>query len=534
MTRDPILSAGFSRPRRWTGVMTLLALGTVGLAAEPPAGPVITPSKATTHFTEPLDAAGYVDFVAAVNRELGRGVTPDENATIPLLQAMGPCERNLETVNQVLRALGAKPWSPGMPDFQSIGEVAPSAGIPHEKLNADSNATHRGAWTSADYPVIAASLAANAEPLALIAAAVQRPKYYRPLLPGKPDGLMITVLLSDVQSYREVARQLWSRALLHLGEGRPLEARQDLLTMHRLGRHVGSGGTLIEGLVGIAIDAVATSADTIWAAHPSVTADHIAEYRRLLTTLPPPADLVRATAVTERASCLDVVQAMARGRMSVVGEDLNSTLGFTDANAVPSGKWLDAGQLTKALMVFSVDWNVVMQTVNRQFDDLAHAAEQPDRRQRIALLESFDQQLKATQANSTTFKGVFTNLVGGSNSRGKTFGHVLAGMLIPAVKAAMTAQDRAAARSDLRQVMLALSEHQRREGAFPATLSALTPKYLDEVPRDVFSGQPFRYQTDGVSYRLYSLGQNGRDDDGQLNAQGADDILLSYPPPSQN
>jgi hypothetical protein len=532
MTRNPILSACFSRPRWWPGVMALLALGTVGLAAEPPAGAVITPSKATTHFTEPLDAAGYVDFAAAVNRELGRGVAPEENAAIPLLQAMGPCERNLETINQVLRELGAQPWSPGMPDFQSIGEVAPSVGVPHEKLMADASASQHAPWTSADYPVIAASLAANAEPLALIAAAVQRPKYYRPLLPGKPDGMMISILLSDVQSYREVARQLQSRAFLHLGEGRPLEARQDLLTMHRLGRHVGAGGTLIEGLVGIAMDAIATSTDNVWAAHPSVTADHIAEYRVLLTTLPPRADLVRATNLVERASCLDVVQAMARGRLASDGNDLNSLLGFSEADAAPTGKWLDAGQLTKALMVFSVDWNVVMQTINRQFDDLVHAAEQPDRRQRIALLEGFDQQLKATQANTTSFKGIFTNIVGGSNSRGKTFGHVLAGMLVPAVKAAMTAHDRAAARSDLRQVMLALSEHQRREGAFPETLSALTPKYLDEVPRDVFSGQPLRYQTDGVSYRVYSVGDNGRDDGGRMSTtQGGDDILLSYPPP---
>lgn len=52
-------------------------------------------------------------------------------------------------------------------------------------------------------------------------------------------------------------------------------------------------------------------------------------------------------------------------------------------------------------------------------------------------------------------------------------------------------------------VMLALSAHKHEHGEYPATLDALVPDYLDEVPLDAFTHRPFRYRWDSpVSYDL--------------------------------
>ena len=60
---------------------------------------------------------------------------------------------------------------------------------------------------------------------------------------------------------RELAGALTSRAMLYLGHNQPVEAWQDLLACHRLGRLIGSGGVLVDALVGIAIEQLACRGD---------------------------------------------------------------------------------------------------------------------------------------------------------------------------------------------------------------------------------------------------------------------------------
>jgi hypothetical protein len=59
--------------------------------------------------------------------------------------------------------------------------------------------------------------------------------------------------------------------------------------------------------------------------------------------------------------------------------------------------------------------------------------------------------------------------------------------------------------------------HQRESGRYPKTLDALTPKYLEKVPQDLFTGKPLVYRPDakGSGYLLYSFGPNGQDDQGR-------------------
>src|SRR5438094_5975588 len=49
-----------------------------------------TIGKETTYVTGPLDKDGYIDYAAALNERLGRGVTPENNACVLLWKALGP------------------------------------------------------------------------------------------------------------------------------------------------------------------------------------------------------------------------------------------------------------------------------------------------------------------------------------------------------------------------------------------------------------------------------------------------------------
>lgn len=61
----------------------------------------------------------------------------------------------------------------------------------------------------------------------------------------------------------------------------------------------------------------------------------------------------------------------------------------------------------------------------------------------------------------------------------------------------------------------ALERYRLAHGGYPETLAELAPAYVDAVPRDVIDGQPLRYRRLGDgTFKLYSVGLNGTDDDG--------------------
>ena len=66
------------------------------------------------------------------------------------------------------------------------------------------------------------------------------------------------------QTSRLVAQALIVRAMFRLGRGEREAVWGDLIACHRLVRHIGNGATLIEGLVGCALDMVTFHADIVF------------------------------------------------------------------------------------------------------------------------------------------------------------------------------------------------------------------------------------------------------------------------------
>jgi len=75
-------------------------------------------------------------------------------------------------------------------------------------------------------------------------------------------------------------------------------------------------------------------------------------------------------------------------------------------------------------------------------------------------------------------------------------------------------RDSAIARLDEFRIVLALKVYKQQHGAYPATLAKLQQTLSWQLPDDVFSGQPFRYQPKGEGFMLYSLGKDLDDDGG--------------------
>lgn len=88
-------------------------------------------------------------------------------------------------------------------------------------------------------------------------------------------------------------------------------------------------------------------------------------------------------------------------------------------------------------------------------------------------------------------------------------------MLIPALSRANQRDAVHCARIRSATVAIAVERYRRAHaGALPATLGALVPTYLAAPPLDPFCGEPLRFKPLAKGFVVYSIGENGRDDDG--------------------
>ncbi len=509
------ISAGAAEPAAGREASTLAA----------PAQAVIQPGRETTYASGPLDPQGYVDFYAALNAELGRGVPNDQNAAIPLIYALGPeWNGTMEVQNLVLEALGEPAWQPGKLDFVGEAEFLEklTAADQRPALTEQFAASRARPWAAAEFPQVMELLTKNADELTEIAAAVQRPRYFRPLVRQGNTDLLIAALLPDIQQYRDAARQFHSRAMLALNNNDLLASRNDLLTTHRLARLVSQGGTLIEGLVGLAIENTALTAARQWIAHPAQTTESIAGYRLQLAELPPMGDFVRQINIGERFMGLDAVQGLARGRPHDGLLDTPQVLGGVEA------KLVSPGELVQFLNVLSLDWNEAMRTMNASYDEAVQLASLPNRADRLAAQQRLDQDLLRSREEQSSFSGLVGNLFGGSKYRGQSFGEMMRSLLFPAIAQVSEAHDRWRTNQQLLDVYLAARQYHCDHGVWPASLADLAAAPWAAQTTDLYSGQPFRYQIADDVVRFYSVGPNGIDDGGR-SGQGKDDLVTGTP-----
>ncbi len=93
---------------------------------------------------------------------------------------------------------------------------------------------------------------------------------------------------------------------------------------------------------------------------------------------------------------------------------------------------------------------------------------------------------------------------------------ILSGMLTPSVTRAVEMFLRGDAQLHSAITALACERYRLAQGAWPEALDELVPRYLPAVPIDPFDGAPLRYKKTTAGIVIYSIGENGVDDGGDL------------------
>ena len=269
--------------------------------------------KETTFVTGPLDKDGFIDYPVAFNAQLSQSVTPENNANVLIMRALGP------------RPLGHA-MTPGY--YEAMGISSPPEDgtyfVDRKRFQADHSAEDfepqiatatRLPWTTQQCPHVANWLKVNEHPLALFGEASLRTHYYHPMLPTEQDGWpsgLLGALLPGPQQCREVAVALTARAMWWIGQGNPEKAWQDILTIHRLARLIGRGRTLIESLVAFSIDGSACRASVVLLDRGRLGSTQLERCLRDIQQLSPLPDCVESLDLGERFNLLDILMNVCR------------------------------------------------------------------------------------------------------------------------------------------------------------------------------------------------------------------------------
>lgn len=471
-----------------------------------------------------------IDYENLLNDKLGAGVTPEKNANVLLWKALGPTPEGGDGLpSEFFRRMSMQEPPKEGKYFISLTKYLPEQGIPAGEVSRyydqQGLATKRP-WDAKTYPQIAAWLKTNEKPLELVLEAVRRPDYFNPLVsrrqPGQP-GMIMGALLPSVQKCRELATALAARAMLETQTGRLDDAWRGLQACHRLGRLVARGGTLIEELVGIAIDQIATNADLAYLEAANLPAKTILDRLKDLEDLPPMPSLADKIDLTERFTMMQLIQMIRRDGGKTMG-------GLTGQQPRPL-----TDEEKKAWA--TLDWAPALKATNAWYDRAVAAMRIEDRAARLKEFDRFEADLaKVTKATKSRDDKVINKLLteeGITKALPQRLADVLIGLLMPAFRKVTDAQDRSIQNQRNLEVAFALAAYKGTEGKYPAKLADLAPKYLARVPDDLFSGKPLIYKLADGGYMLYSVGVNGKDDGGRSHEdmpQG-DDLVVRMPLP---
>ncbi len=508
-------------------ILPLVLLVGVTPADEKPT-PKLPVGKETTYVTGPIDKNGYIDFEAAINERLSKGITPEKNANVLLWKAFGPTpEGGKGMPPEFFKQLGiAEPPKDG-DYFIGLGKYMKDV-LKIEPGNFDvvadqqSRATQRP-WNAKDFPDIAGWIKANEKPLAVMVEATKRPAYFNPLVSMREKdapSFLIGVLLPTVQKCREVVVALTGRAMLRLGEGKQQEAWQDLIAAHRLSRHLSHGATLIESLVGIAVGQVAHNATVAYLERADLTSRQLLDRLKELQDLPPLMPMADKVALGERFMFLDSLQLIRRGG------------GFEGAGKKPTEEELRGLDM--------IDWEPALRNGNKQYDRMAAAMRLPDRAAREKEFDAIGKDLKELVKKNRDFAELQKLIKNGAGDKeigkqiGKEIGDVLIALLVPAIRKVQDSSDRAQQVVRNLHVAFALAAYHKDNGRYSAKLSDLAPKYLSAVPNDLFAGKSLIYKPGEKGYLFYSVGVNGKDDGGNWydDETPGDDLRVKMPLPA--
>ena len=492
-----------------------------------PGQPLVEVSPETTRITQPLDANGDVDFLEAINSRHSDGVTNENNAFVKLFEAIGPLPKDQETSDAVAVELGIHPLPQDGQYFQPfeawfyehINKINEQNEAEHvakidkemeealtedesleysddewpEELTVPDNLSDQlifasqHAWSADDLPEVEKWRQANEPAMAIVREGIQRSHYYYPLV-SKGTPKLIHSNLGYTNKCTDIGKCLLVNAMSRLNRNDVAGCIEEIKALHGLASHVSHGSTLIEGLIANNLMSEAVDAMASLCISEKASPEQLKSLLQWVSDLKVNERISERVDQTERFVGLDAAISMARGR---------------DPRSYP------ADDLAVKLGAFSgiVDSKEVLAQLNSYYDRLVEVASIEDYSELEEGLRTLNDEF--VENEKWVMNNVTKSILLGRKSKGIWVGKMLSNMLMPNIRGVLENERGLRARHDMLRIVIAATLFKQDTGAYPSSPEELVPKYLDQLPVDHFSNEPFAWSTEN-GLQIHSQKWNDR------------------------
>lgn len=335
-----------------------------------------------------------------------------------------------------------------------------------EALTDAFNAAMDGEWPEGELAEqLNAYLDQCAPALELTRQATQMDDYFLPLFGGESESIF-ALLLPTLSDQRQLARILVVDARRRAQSGDHEGALDNLLTAQRMGNQLGHGSTLIEGLVGVAVGALAT--------------DKLADFAE---TYDIDADLLRQTVAEMDAMSADMptfdemLSAEEAVSANAIDDMMTDPQTFSAVSNAPS-----VGSF--AIEQTNPGWSRLLAALRRVY--------LPDRAIKRHSHQYYDLIRKGTQPTKDGTPGTIIE-------EDKLFESipswdVVNQTLMPSLARAYENSLRYRSNFERAKLRVAAAAYKKENGRLPPTLDALVPAYVERVEADPMTGYDFPYR----------------------------------------
>lgn len=353
-------------------------------------------------------------------------------------------------------------------------------------------------------PEIQAWLAANQDSIELAWKASELP--YRGVQPQEDADSLIGVLLPDLGARREITRAAIVRGRVLESQGDVAGARREYMNAMRFGAQTGQGATLIENLVGAAIQQPSANAllDSFENDDSTDFAATAAELERGYQPLRPASEIVQF----ERAMILEQMQQVYQ-HDAATGEyraDRDAVEALTKLIGT-SGKDEDGAVVDRMTQTMNqIGFEAMLSETNGLYDQFTQASGMPFMEAQATLTAITEHVENDAMVARNPFVAV----------------------LVPSLSRANQLTTRAESQRRATLLVANLKAYKQQHGTYPPSLDVFGGR---DWATDPLTAQPYRYEPSDENFRLYSLGLNGSDDGGTHDPAGRESDTVFWPRP---
>ncbi len=338
------------------------------------------------------------------------------------------------------------------------------------------------------------------EAFELIIAGTKKPYCWRTYKAGEGTE-MLSVLMPHLAEYRQIVKTFRWRASLSAEQGKYKDAFDDMLNCYRFGRHVKEGGgTLIEQLVGIALEGLAFGTIKDIVANYNIDSPLLAQLQKQLEEITTGENFVISMKV-ERLFIYDEIQRcftedrfggghLYPQRIAQLGND----------TVYPTGK------VILGLLSDPEDWGSILHTL------FLHPNKKQTHQDAEKCYDYWQSLIEMTPAQAKA-EGIDIQ----KQTEEMVKGNLLLQMLVPALWKINELSYRIKADVQATLTILATIRYKQEAGHYPENLQALQEAgYLKELSIDPWSDKPLIYRKTPDGFILYGVGTNFTDDNGEV------------------